>query len=75
MQRIISQAQSSGFPPFPIGSSLRVSDGSRALREQLQHEAPYLGAVWLDRAEMEEGVGRWRRITEVIDRSEFVMLV
>jgi len=38
-------------------------------------EAPYLGAVWLDRAEMEEGVGRWRQITEVIDRSEFMMLV
>ncbi len=53
----------------------RMERSLHALRERLQHEAPYLGAVWLDRAEMEEGVGRWRRITEVIDRSEFVMLV
>lgn len=45
------------------------------LRARLRQEAPDLGIVWLDRAEMEGGVGWWRQITGAIERSEFMVLV
>ena len=45
------------------------------LRKRLEKEAPDLGVVWQDRAQLEGGVGWWKQITDAIDRSTFMALV
>lgn len=53
------------------------SDGeaiARALHARLSAEAPDIPA-WLDRFEIEGGVGWWNQIEQELDRAEFLMLV
>ncbi|HEY4957748.1 MAG TPA: NB-ARC domain-containing protein, partial [Caldimonas sp.] len=53
------------------------SDGeaiARALHERLASEAPDIEA-WLDRYEIEGGVGWWKQIDQELDRAEFLLLV
>jgi WD40 repeat protein len=53
------------------------SDGeaiARALHDRLAREAPDIEA-WLDRYEIEGGVGWWKQIDQELDRAEFLVLV
>jgi WD40 repeat protein len=53
------------------------SDGesaARALHARLAADAPDIPA-WLDRFEIEGGVGWWRQIEQELDRAEFLLLV
>ena len=53
------------------------SDGealARALHERLNAEAPDIEA-WLDRFEIEGGVGWWKQIDQQLDRAEFLLLL
>ena len=46
---------------------------ARALNERLAAEAPDL-SVWIDRLELEGGVGWWNQIEQQLDRVEFLLL-
>ena len=53
------------------------SDGeaaARALHHRLAAEAPDV-ETWLDRFDIEGGVGWWRQIDEALDRAEYLLLV
>jgi hypothetical protein len=53
------------------------ADGETAARDiyrRLQAEAPDLSA-WLDRFDLEGGVGWWTQIERELDRAEFLLLV
>jgi WD40 repeat protein len=47
---------------------------ARTLHARLQADAPDVRA-WLDRYEIEGGVGWWNQIEEALDRAEFLLLV
>ena len=47
---------------------------ARALQQKLREEAPDLH-TWLDRAELEGGVGWWSQIERELDRAEFLIVV
>ncbi len=53
------------------------SDGeaaARALQERLRTDAPDV-PTWLDRLELEGGVGWWSQIEQQLDRAEFLLIV
>jgi hypothetical protein len=45
------------------------------LRARLIRQSLGIGIVWLDRAEMQSGVGWWKQITDAIDSVEHMVLV
>lgn len=47
---------------------------AQALQQRLRDEAPDL-STWLDRAELEGGVGWWSQIERELDRAEFLVIV
>ena len=47
---------------------------ARSLHDRLVAEAPDI-AVWIDRQELEGGVGWWNQIEQQLDRVEFLLLV
>ncbi|MBV9889359.1 MAG: toll/interleukin-1 receptor domain-containing protein, partial [Rhizobacter sp.] len=49
-------------------------DAARALHQRLAAEASDVDA-WLDRFEIEGGVGWWKQIDQELDRAEFLLLV
>ena len=68
---------SSGRPRRGAFISYARSDGevaARALHERLAADAPDVDA-WLDRFELEGGVGWWKQIDQELDRAEFLLLV
>ena len=48
---------------------------ARDLRDRLLAETPPLPSIWLDREEMEGGIGWWGQITRALERSRFAVLV
>src|SRR5882762_2219058 len=49
-------------------------DAARAIHRRLIADAPDIPA-WLDRFEIEGGVGWWNQIEQELDRAEFLILV
>lgn len=47
---------------------------ARALQERLRQDAPDI-PTWLDRLELEGGVGWWSQIEQELDRAEFLLIV
>src|SRR5512138_756571 len=53
------------------------SDGeqtARSLRTRLENEHPEI-TLWLDRAQMQGGVGWWKQITEALDTVEILIMI
>jgi WD40 repeat protein len=47
---------------------------AHALRDRLATDTPDI-PVWIDRLELEGGIGWWRQIEEQLDRAEFLILI
>ncbi|MEO8806881.1 MAG: NB-ARC domain-containing protein, partial [Burkholderiaceae bacterium] len=47
---------------------------ARALQERLRLDAPDI-PIWLDRLELEGGVGWWSQVEQELDRAEFLIIV
>src|SRR3954469_20837649 len=69
--------KTSGRPRHGVFISYARADGesaARALQARFQADAPDI-ATWLDRSEIEGGVGWWTQIENALDRAEFLVLV